>query len=247
MLASWAGSISVAAVAVILSWTTLALQGLDSAGAAVERALRAGDLDRARCEIRALVGRDPDSLDNNGLIRAAVESVAENCSDGVVAPIFYLFAGGPVAAMAYKAINTLDSMVGYTNDRYRWFGRSAARLDDLANLIPARITAFCLIAAAAAVTHRLTQAYIACAKSASMHQSPNAGYPESAMAGALGILLGGDAVYGGEVEHHSEMGIAEREPVIADIAEARAIMRLASIFAFCAFGLARAALLRVLA
>jgi adenosylcobinamide-phosphate synthase len=246
ILASWAGTLAAAVVAVILAWTTIALRGLDNAAAAVARSLRAGDLNRARQEIRALVGRDPDSLDQAGLIRAAVESVAENCSDGIIAPLLYLFLGGPVAAMAYKAINTLDSMIGYTTDRYRWFGRSAARLDDLANLLPARITALCLIPAAAAVSHRSRQAYTACVTSASMHQSPNAGYPESAMAGALGIGLGGDAIYGGEVEHHPLMGIAEREPVIADIAEARAMMWLAPILAFCIFALGRAAIIHIL-
>jgi adenosylcobinamide-phosphate synthase len=246
ILASWAGTWAAAAVAVILAWTTIALRGLDSAAAAVERALRAGDLGRARREIRALVGRDPDSLDQGGLIRAAVESVAENCSDGVIAPMLYLFAGGPVAAMAYKAINTLDSMIGYEDERYRWFGRNAARLDDLANLLPARITAVCLIAASAVISRRPTQAYAACAASGSLHPSPNAGYPESAMAGALGIELGGDAVYRGEVEHRPALGINEREPMICDIANARAMMRLASMLAFGSFALGRMALLPIL-
>jgi adenosylcobinamide-phosphate synthase len=245
ILASCAGTLAGAAAAVTLASTTIAIRGLDGAAATVERALRAGDLTGARQEIRALVGRDPDSLDQAGLIRAAVESVAENCSDGVVAPMLFLFAGGPVAAIAYKAINTLDSMIGYMDDRYRWFGRSAARLDDLANLLPARITALCLMAAAAAVSHRTAHAYAACVTSASMHRSPNAGYPEATMAGALGIRLGGDAMYGGIVEHHAQMGIAEREPVIADIADARAMMRLAAVLAFGVFVLIRLAVLRV--
>jgi adenosylcobinamide-phosphate synthase len=245
MLASCAGNLTEAAVAVALAWTAIAMKGLDSAAAAVERALRAGDLNGARREIRALVGRDPDSLDQIGLIRAAVESVAENCSDGVIAPLLCLFAGGPVAAIGYKAINTLDSMIGYVDDRYCWFGRSAARLDDFANLLPARITALCLIATAA-VSRRTAQAYAACMTSASMHRSPNAGYPESTMAGALGIRLGGDAVYGGEVEHHPPMGIAEREPLITDNAKARAMMQRAAILAFVIFALARIAVLRTL-
>ena len=97
----------------------------------------------------ALVGRDPQSLDRDGIIRATVESVAENSSDGVIAPLFYLFLGGPAAAMAYKAINTLDSMIGHTDSRYLYFGRWAARMDDFANLIPARLSAACLIGAAA--------------------------------------------------------------------------------------------------
>jgi len=246
IVALWAGTLAGAAVAVTLAWTSIAPRGLDRAAAEVERALQANDINRARREIRALVGRDPDSLDQSGLICAAVESVAENCSDGVIAPMLYLFAGGPVAAMAYKAINTLDSMIGYLDDRYRWFGRSAARLDDLANLLPARITALCLIAAAGTLSRRHTQAYTACIASASMHPSPNAGYPESAMAGALGIRLGGDAIYHGEVEHRPPIGIAERGPLVADIADARAMMRLATIFAFCIFALGRVGVRRIL-
>jgi adenosylcobinamide-phosphate synthase len=238
-IVSMAGNLAAAGAAVAIAWTALAMRGLDRAGAAVEQALVANDLMDARREIRALVGRDPDSLDRIGLIRAAVESVAENSSDGVIAPMLYLFAGGPVAAIAYKAINTLDSMIGYCDDRYRWFGRVATRLDDLANLLPARITAVCLTAAAAIVSRRAAQAYAACLSSASMHRSPNAGYPESAMAGALGIQLGGDAVYDGEVEHRPAMGVAERQPEVADIGNARIMMRVAVALAFCLFALAR--------
>jgi adenosylcobinamide-phosphate synthase len=246
MLASCVGTLAAGAGAVALGWTTFAIRGLDRAAAAVEQALGAGDLNRARWEIRALVGRDPESLDETGLIRAAVESVAENCSDGVIAPMLYLFAGGPVGAMAYKAINTLDSMIGYTDERYRWFGRSAARLDDIVNLLPARLAALCLMAAAAKVSRRAAQAYNACMTSASTHLSPNAGYPEATMAGALGIRLGGDAIYHGEVEHRPPLGFAEREPIVRDIADARAMMRVATAVAFGIFTLARFALLRVL-
>jgi adenosylcobinamide-phosphate synthase len=242
---SVAGNFFGAFGAVIIAWTTIALRGLDRAAEAVEHALATDDLNGARHAIRALVGRDPEALDYNGLIRAAVESVAENCSDGVIAPMLYLFAGGPVAAMGYKAINTLDSMIGYLDDHYRWFGRSAARLDDLANLLPARISALCLIAAAKIVSQRSAQAYAACVTSASMHPSPNAGYPESVMAGALGIQLGGEAIYGGEIEEHARLGIAEREPRVADIAKARALMQIATAVAFCMFALVRCAILRV--
>jgi adenosylcobinamide-phosphate synthase len=244
-LASWAGMRVEAAVAVIIAWTTIAIRGLDKAAGAVERELQAGELGCAQHDIRALVGRDPNSLDQPGLIRAAVESVAENASDGVIAPLFYLFVGGPVAAMAYKAINTLDSMIGYLDRRYQWFGRSAARLDDLANFLPARITAVCLMAAAFVISNRSLQAFSACMRSASTHASPNAGYPESVMAGALGIQLGGDATYGGEVEHRRPMGVAEREPVITDIADARMMMRLAAAVAFCIFASVHSALFRI--
>jgi adenosylcobinamide-phosphate synthase len=245
-LASCGGTLAGAAAAVILAWTTIAVRGLDGAARRVEGALDVGDLAAARREIRALGGRDTDTLHYTGLIRAAVESVAENCSDGVIAPMFYLFAGGPVAAIAYKAINTLDSMIGYNDDRYRGFGYGAARLDDVANLLPARITALCLMAAAAAVSGRAAKAYASCLASAALHRSPNAGYPEATMAGALGIRLGGDATYGGVVEHRSPLGAAEREPVVTDITNARAMMRLAAAVAFCSLALVRFAVASVL-
>jgi adenosylcobinamide-phosphate synthase len=147
-----------------------------------------------------------------------------------------------VAALAYKAVNTLDSMIGYLNDRYCWFGRAAARLDDLVNLLPARATALCLIMAAGLVSRRGAQAYLVCITDASKHQSPNAGYPEAAMAGALGIQLGGEAVYGGEVDHRATLGSAERQPVNGDIATARLLMWIATMLAFCTFTLARSVL-----
>ncbi|HKV53531.1 MAG TPA: adenosylcobinamide-phosphate synthase CbiB [Candidatus Binataceae bacterium] len=242
--ASLAGNLAGLITAIIVAWTTIAFRGLDRAAYAVERALAANDLSLARQDIRALVGRDPDALDRNALIRATVESVAENCSDAVIAPIFYLFVGGPVAAIAYKAVNTLDSMTGYLDDRYRYFGRAAARLDDLVNLLPARLTALCLIGAAGLLSRRATQAYVACVEDASTHKSPNAGYPESAMAGALGIQLGGDAVYGGEVEHRAPMGHAEHESAIADIASARTLMLVAAAIAVGILALTRYLLVR---
>jgi adenosylcobinamide-phosphate synthase len=234
-----------AMTAVAIAWTTLALRGLDHAAADVANALISNDLNKARQAIRALVGRDPAALDRVGLIRAAVESVAENCSDGVIAPMFFLFVGGPVAAIAYKAINTLDSMIGYLDDRYFYFGRCAARLDDAANLVPARLTALSLMGAAVIVSKRAGQAYATCRNSARLHRSPNAGYPEATMAGALGIQLGGDAVYAGEIEHRAVLGKADREPAVADIVSARTMMRLASIIAFCALASARFLLLSI--
>jgi len=245
-LAAMAGNLAAATAALMIAWTSLALRGLDRAAAAVGQALSSEDLMAARREIRALVGRDADCLDRSSLLRATVESVAENSCDGVIAPMLYLFAGGPVMALAYKAVNTLDSMIGYADQRYYWFGRAAARLDDLANLLPARITALCLIAAAAVVSRRSGPAYAACVSSASRHRSPNAGYPESVMAGALGIQLGGDAVYGGEVEHRAAMGFGEREPALTDIRNARRMMRIAATLAFCLFTLGHLAVLRFL-
>lgn len=225
--------------AVAIAWTTLAGRGLDAAASGMQRALDSDDIASARRAIRALVGRDPQALDRAGLIRATIESVAENCSDGVIAPMFFLFIGGPVAAIAYKAINTLDSMVGYLDDRYYYFGCAPARLDDVANLLPARLTALCLIGAAAIVSRRAEAAYVACRESARLHHSPNAGFPESAIAGALGIQLGGAAVYAGEIEHRAPLGVDERQPAVKDIAAARAMVRIAIVIAFCALATTR--------
>lgn len=227
------------AVAVAIAWTTLALRGLDRAASEVERALEAGRDDLARIAMPALVGRDPAALDREGMVRATVESVAENCSDGVIAPLLYLFIGGPVLAIAYKAVNTLDSMIGYRDAPYLYFGRAAARIDDAANFVPARLTALGLAAAAALMLGRGGAALRACRADARKHSSPNAGFPEATMAGALGLELGGDAVYAGEVEHRARLGRAERSPRVDDIATARRLMRVTAAFVFVAFGLAR--------
>jgi len=235
-----------AIIAIVIAWTTLALRGLDDAAHAVERTLIANDESGARRALPALVGRDPDALDRSAIIRATVESVAENTSDGVIAPLFFLFLGGPVAAMAYKAINTLDSMIGYRDDRYLHFGRWAARIDDAANYFPARLTALCMIVAAQFVTGRASQAWTVCHADARRHASPNAGFPEAAAAGALGIQLGGDAIYGGEIEHRALIGFADRTPQVADITAMRSMMRIATAVAFCLFALLRALFVREL-
>lgn len=236
-----------AIVAILFAWTTLALRGLDDAAYHVERALKFNDEALARNMLPALVGRDPDTLDRSGMIRATVESVAENTSDGVIAPLLFLFVGGPVAAIAYKAVNTLDSMIGYRDERYLFFGRAAARLDDLANYLPARLTAMCIIAAAHFVTGRASHASAICRADAHKHSSPNAGFPEAAVAGALGIQLGGDAIYGGEIEHRALMGDAERDASVTDIASARSMMRIATAVAFCLLAFARPMIVKVFA
>lgn len=237
-----AGSLSAvlgACVAVVIAWTTLALRGLDSAAAKVSSALVAGDLAAARAALPALVGRDPQRLDRDGIVRAAVESVAENCSDGVIAPLLFLFLGGPVAAITYKAVNTLDSMLGYRTERYLHFGRAAARIDDLVNFVPARLTALLIVFAAELISGRGPQAFGAWRSDAWRHPSPNAGVPEAAMAGALGIQLGGPAFYQGELEHRPLLGQQELPPATEDIAGARNIVRLATASAFCVFAVAR--------
>ncbi len=233
-----------ACAAVTFAWTTLALRGLDQAAAEVGRCLARSDIDAARRALPALVGRDPQALDRDAIVRATVESVAENCSDGVVAPVLFLFVGGPVAAIGYKAINTLDSMIGYRGQRYLYFGRCAARLDDFANLVPARLTALCL-SAAAACFGRGAQALATCRADAHRHQSPNAGFPEAAMAGALGIQLGGDAVYDGVLECRAWLGRPERQPTLEDITAARKLLHMAALLAFAVLAATRAGLAKL--
>jgi adenosylcobinamide-phosphate synthase len=234
-VANWLGL----AAAVLIAWMTLALKGLDRAAGEVEQALGRGHDDLARAAMPALVGRDPATLDREAMVRATVESVAENCSDGVIAPLCFLFVGGPVLALAYKSINTLVSMICYRDDRYLYFGRAAARLDDAANFVPARITALCLAAAAALSLGRGRAALSACRADARKHASPNAGFPEATMAGALGIELGGDAIYAGEVEHRARLGRAERAASVADISQARRLMQLATAIGFGLLALLR--------
>jgi len=231
-------------VAIVVAWTTLALRGLDDAALEVEKSLTRGDDATARKLLPALVGRDPERLDRAQIVRATVESVAENCSDGFVAPLLYLFAAGPAGAIAYKAINTMDSMIGHRDERYLYFGRCAARIDDAANLIPARLTALFIAVAAALHFGRGRIALAVWRRDAARHPSPNTGHPEAAIAGALGIQLGGGAFYGGEFEPHPTFGDHEREAVPSDIAAARSLMRTAALLAFVAFALVRLAICR---
>jgi adenosylcobinamide-phosphate synthase len=218
-------------VSAILASTTIAAQGLADAARSVLDKLEGGDIASARRELAMIVGRDTAELDESEISRAVIETVAENASDGVIAPLFYMAIGGPALALAYKAVNTLDSMVGYKNERYRHFGWAAARLDDIANFIPARITAI-LICLAADVSRRLKPAatlvtslftfnpernlpsnaaiggtlnselyspWSIMLRDGRNHPSPNSGYPEAAMAGALGVRLGGPSSYGGQL------------------------------------------------
>jgi len=217
-----------ALAAILIAWTSLAARSLNDAALAVERHVGSGDEGSARREIRALVGRDPEFLARDGLIRATIESVAENTSDGVVAPLFFLCLGGPVGALTYKAVNTLDSMIGYKDSRYFYFGKFAARLDDVANLIPARLTAVSIAVAAALLTGRGLESLRTFLADARKHQSPNAGYPEAAMAGALGVELGGDAFYGGELEPRPRMGSPHVSLDIAALRTSRILMWMAT-------------------
>jgi len=200
--------IVVSMVAVTLHWggllvaaywifTCLAVRNLDQESNKVIAALRDGDLHQARRLVAFLVGRDTSDLSAKDVTRAVFETVAENMSDAVVAPLFYLAILGVPGMVAYKAVNTMDSMIGYKNDRYIRFGCSAARLDDVVNYIPARITALLIILAAAVLRLRWRRAVNIVFRDAHLQPSPNAGYPEAALAGALGVQLGGLNYYFG--------------------------------------------------
>jgi len=194
------------ALAVYLAYTCLSLKGLAGAVGAVGARLRSGDLEGARAAVAHVVGRETARLEAPEVAAAAVESAAENASDGVVAPLLFLAIGGPALGLAYKAVNTGDSMIGYRDARYADFGWAAARLDDLANWVPARLTALFLIAAAALLGQSCTGAWRTARRDARHHDSPNAGWPEAAVAGALGVALGGPATYHGAVRMRAVLG-----------------------------------------
>ena len=183
--------------AILVSSTCLAARSLHKESARVASALLAGDLPMARCYLALIVGRDTDQLEEPEIWRAVVETVAENTSDGIIAPLFWLTIGGPVAAMAYKAVSTLDSMVGYRNQRYLQMGWASARMDDMLNYIPARISALLLVIAAPLVGCSASGAARITLRDRLKHPSPNSGHPEAAAAGALGVRLGGGASYSG--------------------------------------------------
>jgi adenosylcobinamide-phosphate synthase len=185
-------------LAVGLASTTLATRGLLDAVTRIETPLRSGNLVKARENLAHIVGRDTSALNEDKVLLASLESLAENTSDGIVAPLFYLFLGGIPLAMAYKAVNTLDSMIGYRTERYLYFGRFAARVDDVANFIPARLTALLMVIATFLIRLNAGLALRVLRRDHAKHLSPNAGYPEAALAGALGIRLGGPSVYFGK-------------------------------------------------
>jgi adenosylcobinamide-phosphate synthase len=187
------------ALETLLVYYSLSLRSLVDAAMAVFHPLAAGDLPAARARLAEIVGRDVAALDAAGIARATVETVAENLVDGVLAPLFFAALGGAPLAMAYKMVNTLDSMVGYRNVRYLYFGRAAARLDDLANLLPARLAVPLVALACALLGSAIGRPWRTALRQGRRHLSPNSGYPEAAFAGALGVWLGGPNRYGGRL------------------------------------------------
>lgn len=219
----------------VMCYQIFAAKCLMKESMAVHDALLTGDMEKARAQVSMIVGRDTDKLDEEGVIRAAVETVAENTSDGVIAPLFYMAAGGAVAGLVYKAVNTMDSMVGYKNERYLYYGRAAAKLDDAVNYIPSRIAAFAMIAAAYLLRGcDGKEAYRIYKRDAGKHASPNSAQTESVCAGALGIRLAGDASYFGKMVRKPTIGDDKRKAAVTDIKLANELMYAASILALAA-------------
>jgi len=214
--------------------STIAVKGLGDAALAVFRPLSEGRLEEARAKVGHIVGRDTDSLDESGAARAAVETVAENTSDAFIAPLLFALAGGAPLAMLYRAANTLDSMVGYKNERYLHFGWASARLDDVLNWLPARLTGLLLVLSAALLPGLSPgRAFRSMATFARLHPSPNSGWPEAAAAGAIGIELGGVNSYFGRPSERARMGWPTRPLEAEDIRHA---VRMLSVTSYIVIG-----------
>ena len=210
----------------VMTWQILATKCLRVESMRVYDALRTDGVDAGRRAVSMIVGRDTSVLDAAGVTRAAVETIAENTSDGVIAPMLYTAIGGPVLGFVYKAVNTMDSMLGYKNDKYMYFGRFAARLDDVVNFIPARISAYLMIAAAfiGGMHFDGKNAYHIFKRDRFNHASPNSAQTESVCAGALRVQLAGDAVYFGKLVKKKYIGDGLREIEYEDIKRANRLM-----------------------
>jgi adenosylcobinamide-phosphate synthase len=226
-------------VELVLGWTCLAAANLQHEATGVVHALAADNLPLARRRIARIVGRDTDALDTHDISRALIETLAESASDGIIAPVFYMSLGGVPLAMAYKAVNTLDSMIGHADQRYFYFGKFAARLDDAANLIPARLTAAAIACASGSGAASAVDTWL---RDGSKHKSPNAGQPEAAMAGALRVQLGGENTYAGERILGQRLGAGFPAPSISD---ARRAVRIVSLVALMGVTVASAILFTV--
>ncbi len=209
----------------VMSWQILAARSLKTESMKVLKALKEEDVEKAREAVSRIVGRDTRPLSEEGIIKAAVETVAENVSDGVIAPLFYLLFFGPVGGWMYKAVNTMDSMVGYQNQRYQYLGKIPARLDDLVNLLPARFSAFLLIGAAWLLPGFDGQgAWRIWRRDRYCHKSPNSAHGEAACAGALGVQLAGPAWYFGVLTEKPVIGDAVRKVEKEDIVRVNRLM-----------------------
>lgn len=227
----------------IMTYQILATKCLKVESMKVYKALKKDDLEGARYAVSMIVGRDTQVLDATGVAKAAVETVAENTSDGVIAPLIYLAIGGPILGFMYKAINTMDSMVGYKNEKYQYFGTAAAKLDDVVNFLPARISAWLMTAASALLNMDAKQAKKIFLRDRFKHSSPNSAQTESVMAGALNIQLAGNAWYFGTLHEKPTIGDPIRAVEPQDIVRANRLLYMTAILAVVLCGIVRAALL----
>lgn len=225
-MAYWLHPVLGVAVECIMTYQILAVKCLKVESMKVYQCLKNGNLEQARKAVSMIVGRDTEHLDEEGIARAAIETVAENTSDGVIAPMLYLAIGGPVLGFFYKAVNTMDSMVGYKNDKYLYFGRAAAKLDDFVNFLPARISACLMIAASLFAGNHFSGigAWTIYKRDRKKHASPNSGQTEAACAGALSIRLAGDASYFGKTVKKPYIGEALRGIEYEDIKRVNYLM-----------------------
>ncbi|MBC1663075.1 cobalamin biosynthesis protein [Listeria welshimeri] len=224
-----------AAFFVYFSYTTLAMTCLAKEAWKIQRTLSSGDLVAARVQVGMIVGRDTENLTAEQISKATIETVAENTADGVIAPLFYLFIGGPVLALMYKAVNTLDSMVGYKNEKYRAIGFVSAKMDDIANFIPARLSWFFLVIASFILRYDGRASWVIGLRDRKNHTSPNCAYPEGAVAGALGITLGGTHEYFGETVVKPTIGSGTKPVTQKEISQTIHLLYIASTIAFIVF------------
>lgn len=224
-------------IASIILYTTLSTKCLADEAKKIYKVLKTGDIEKSRKQLSYIVGRDTTSLNENEIIRATVETVAENTVDGIISPMMYGFIGGPVLAMAYKAINTLDSMVGYKNEKYGDIGFASAKIDDIANFIPARITPFFMMIASFILGFNSKKSIKIAMRDRKNHKSPNCAYAEGAVAGALEVQLGGTNMYFGEKVYKPTIGDKDRELEAEDILRTNKIMYLTSFIALVIFSI----------
>ncbi|GAA0697104.1 adenosylcobinamide-phosphate synthase CbiB [Paraclostridium ghonii] len=216
-------------------YTTLSTKCLAHEARKIYEVLKSGDIEKSRKQLSYIVGRDTTTLNEDEIIRATVETVAENTVDGIISPMMYGFIGGPVFAMAYKAINTLDSMVGYKNEKYEDIGFASAKIDDIANFIPARITPFFMMIASFILGFNSKKSIKIAIRDRKNHKSPNCAYAEGAVAGALEVQLGGTNMYFGEKVYKPTIGDKDRELEIEDIIRTNKIMYMTSFIALVIF------------
>lgn len=231
------------ALETILCWQLLATKALKVESMKVYKRLKEKDLPGARYAVSMIVGRDTKVLDETGVTKAAVETVAENTSDGVIAPLLFLAVGGAALGFLYKSVNTMDSMVGYKNEKYLYFGRAAAKLDDVVNYLPARLAALLMIAASGFTGLQMKNAWRIWRRDRRNHASPNSAQTESVMAGALGVQLAGDAWYFGKRYEKPTIGDAQRPVECEDIRRANRLLYGTAVLALIVFAAVRAVFL----